>query len=308
MKHGKRVKYAGGMKYDRGAANVIANVCIILFLTLYGLSILFPFYNMLILSVASFDDAVRQTFSLIPTSFTLDNYKQIFQDAQLIRAITISTYNVLFGTSLALVMTIFASYVLSRRSLPGRKALFYFVIFTMFFSAGLIPWYLTLVHYGFVNSFWVMTIPNALSVFNMILMRNYFMSLPDSLEEAAKIDGAGEFTIMWRIIVPLSKPILATVALFYAVAFWNEWWTAMLLIQDRTLIPLALLLRRLVIENVVAFGDAMGQAARGTGQGPIHSRALEMATVTVATIPILIVYPFLQRYFTKGIMLGAIKA
>jgi len=263
---------------------------------------------MLVLSVASFEDATRQTFTLLPTSFTLDNYAQIFRDAQLMSAIQISIFNVLLGTSMAMIMTIFAAYVLSRNSLPGRKILFYFVIFTMFFSAGLIPWYLVMVSLGFLNSFWVMTVPNMLSVFNMILMRNYFLSLPDSLEEAAKIDGAGEFTIMWKIYVPLSKPILATVALFYAVAFWNEWWTAMLLIQDRALIPLALLLRRLVIENAVAFGDAMGQAARGTGQGPIHSRALEMATVTVATIPILIVYPFLQRYFTKGIMLGAIKA
>jgi len=263
---------------------------------------------MLLLSFASFADATRQTFSLIPSSFTLENYQQIFSDVQLLNSITISTYNVLFGTTLAMIMTIFASYVLSRRTLPGRKILFYFVIFTMFFSAGLIPWYLAMVNYGFVNSFWVMTIPNALSVFNMILMRNYFLSLPDSLEEAAKIDGAGEFIIMWKIYVPLSKPILATVALFYAVGFWNEWWSAMLFIQDRTLIPLALFLRRLVIENAVAFGDAMGHAARAQGQGPIHSRALEMATVTVATVPILLVYPFLQRYFTKGIMLGAIKA
>ena len=296
------------MKHDRGAANTIANICLFVFLTLYGLTILLPFYNMLVMSVASFDDATRQTFSLIPTSFTLTNYKHIFTDAQLMNSITISTYNVLLGTAAAMLMTIFAAYVLSRRTLPGRKLLFYFVIFTMFFSAGLIPWYLSMVRYGFVNNFFVMTIPNVLSVFNMILMRNYFMSLPDSLEEAAKIDGAGEFTIMWKIYVPLSKPILATVALFYAVGFWNEWWTAMLFIQDRNLIPLALFLRRLVIENAVAFGDAMGHAARATGQGPMHSRALEMATVTVATVPILIVYPFLQRYFTKGIMLGAIKA
>jgi len=185
--------------------------------------------------------------------------------------------------------------------------MFYFVIFTMYFSGGLIPWYMVLRDLGFVNSIWVMTVPGILSVFNMILMRNYFLSLPDSLEESAKLDGAGEFTIMWRIIVPLSAPIMATVALFYAVGFWNEWWNAMLFIMDTRMIPLALLLRRLVIENSVEFGDPMGFAAR-MGVQRLSTRSLQLAAVTVATVPILCVYPFLQRYFTKGIMLGAIKA
>ena len=296
------------MKRDSSIGNTIADVAIYSFLGLLALSIIFPFYNMVLLSFSSFEDAVRTGFMLIPRSLTIENYQRIFSDAQVISAILISVRNVIFGVAMAMVLTIFASYVLSRRNMPGRKILFYFVIFTMFFNAGLIPWYLVMVNYGFVNNIWVMTVPNALSVFNMILMRNYFLSLPDSLDESARLDGAGEFIIMWRIIVPLSKPILATVALFYAVSFWNEWWNAMLFIQDRRMTPLALLLRRLVIENTIAFGDAMGHAARATAQGPVHSRSLEMATVTVATVPILLVYPFLQRYFTKGIMLGAIKA
>ncbi|MCL2572712.1 MAG: carbohydrate ABC transporter permease [Defluviitaleaceae bacterium] len=296
------------MSKDRSIGNTIADITIYTVLGLLALSIIFPFYNMLILSFSTFEDAARAGFMLFPRALTLENYQRIFSDAQLISAIIVSVRNVLFGVAMAMVMTVFASYVLSRRNLPGRKILFYFVIFTMFFSAGLIPWYLVMVNLGFVNNIWVMTVPNALSVFNMILMRNYFMSLPDSLDESARLDGAGEFIIMWRIIVPLSKPIMATVALFYAVGFWNEWWNAMLFLQDRSMTPLALLLRRLVIENTVAFGDVMGHAARATAQGPVHSRSLELATVTVATVPILLVYPFLQRYFTKGIMLGAIKA
>ena len=184
--------------------------------------------------------------------------------------------------------------------------MFYFIIFTMYFGAGLIPWYMVLRSLGFVNNIWVMTIPNALSAFNMILMRNYFLSLPDSLEESARLDGAGEFVIMWRILVPLSKPIMATVSLFYAVGFWNEWWNAMLFLQDSKLHPLALFLRRLIIDSSVSFGDPMGLAARAAN--PINSRALQMATVMVATFPILCVYPFLQKHFAKGIMLGAIKA
>ncbi|MCL2362595.1 MAG: carbohydrate ABC transporter permease [Defluviitaleaceae bacterium] len=296
------------MKQDKSFGNSLANFIIYSFLILFGISILFPFYNMVLLSFASFEDSMRQGLYLWPHSFTFDNYRRVFMDAQVMSSIRVATLNVLFGTSLAMVLTIFASYVLSRKNLPGRRGMFYFIIFTMYFSAGLIPWFMVLRALGFVDSFWVMTVPNAMSVFNMILMRNYFLSLPDSLEESARLDGAGEFVIMWRIIVPLSAPIMATVALFYAVGFWNQWWNAMLFIQDVNLIPLALLLRRLVIDNSIQFGDAMGVAQLAQEGIRVHSRALELATVTVATIPILCVYPFLQKYFTKGIMLGAIKA
>jgi len=288
---------------------VIANIALYTFLLLFALSILFPFYNMMILSVASFEHAAQTGFYLVPRSFTMANYQRIFNDRAIINAILISLRNVITGTAMAMVMTVFASYVLSKKNLPGRRMLFYFVIFTMYFSGGLIPWFMVLRSMGFVNNVWVMTVPSMMSAFNMILMRNYFMSLPDSLEESAKLDGAGEFTIMWRIIVPLSAPIMATVALFYAVAFWNQWWNAMLFIQDTNLTPLALLLRRLVIENSVDFGaDPAGIAMIAGGAGQVHNRALEMATVAVATVPILCVYPFLQKYFTAGIMLGAIKA
>ena len=289
-------------------SNKIANIIIYIFLGLLALTILFPFYNMLILSFASYAHAARGGFYLFPQSFSLVNYQRIFADRIIVDAIFISVRNVVTGTAMAMIMTVFASYVLSKRNLPGRRLLFYFVIFTMYFSGGLIPWFMVLRSLGFVNNVWVMTVPSILSTFNMILMRNYFMSLPDSLEESAKLDGAGEFTIMWRIIVPLSAPIMATVALFYAVAFWNEWWNAMLFIQETRLTPLALLLRRLVIENSIDFGDPAGIAVRARGLGQIHSRSLEMATVAVATVPILCVYPFLQKYFTAGIMLGAIKA
>ena len=295
------------LKNKRTVSGTIANIFIFTFLAMFTIAIIFPFYNMLILSVAAYEDAASQGFYFIPRSFTLDNYRRIFADDQLIRSILISTRNVITGTAMSLVITVFTSYALSRKNVPGRRYMFYFVIFTMYFSGGLIPWYMVLRDLGFVNSIWVMTVPGILSVFNMILMRNYFLSLPDSLEESAKLDGAGEFTIMWRIIVPLSAPIMATVALFYAVGFWNEWWNAMLFIMDTRMIPLALLLRRLVIENSVEFGDPMGFAAR-MGVQRLSTRSLQLAAVTVATVPILCVYPFLQRYFTKGIMLGAIKA
>ena len=284
---------------------VISQTLIYFVLILFAVSVSFPVYNMIILSFASFKHASGQGLYLIPLSFTLSNYQHIFKDAQLMNSIGVAVWNTVFGVGMAMFMTVIASYVLSRKNLPGRPFMFYFVIFTMFFGAGLIPWYMVLRSLGFVNNIWVMTIPNALSVFNMILMRNYFLSLPDSLEESAKLDGAGEFVIMWRILVPIAKPIMVTVGLFYAVGFWNEWWNAMLFLQNSRLHPLALFLRRLLIENSVTFGDPLGLAARAAAPFP---RSLQMATVMVATVPIMCVYPFLQKHFTKGIMLGAVKA
>ena len=299
VKRKKRVK--------RDLSSVIADVCIYSFLAIFSLLILFPFYNMILISFADHANVVRSVFYFYPRSFTLESYIRIFSDQQLVSAVLISVRNVIKGTVMSLIITTFAAYALSRRNVPFGRAMFYFCIFTMYFSGGLIPWFLVLQSLGFVDSIWVMTVPSILSTFNMILMRNYFLSLPDSLEESARLDGAGEFTIMWRIIVPLSAPIMATVALFYAVAFWNEWWNAMIFIQDNRLVPLALLLRRIVIENSVELGDAMANAMRAN-LVMVHGRSVQMAAVTVATIPIVCIYPFLQKYFTKGIMLGAIKA
>ena len=264
------------MKQDKSVLNTIADICIYVFLFLFAASIIFPFYNMLVISFATFEDAASRTFTLVPASFTLENYRRIFTDDQVLSSIWVSTRNVVFGTSMAMFMTILTSYALSRNNVPGRRGMFLFIIFTMYFSAGLIPWYLVLLNLGFVNNFWVMTVPNALSVFNVILMRNYFFSLPSSLEESARIDGAGEFTIMFRIIVPISTPIIATIALFYAVAFWNEWFNAMLFLQNPRMAPLALLLRRLVIENVIEFGDVMAGIHRPV---LVHNRALQLATL-----------------------------
>ena len=291
----------------RGFGDKIADACIYAFLSLMALSIVFPFYNMILISFAEYEHVTKSVFYLYPKSFTLENYMRIFTDSKLINSVTISVRNVLTGTAMSLIITVLAAYTLSRRNVPFRRAMFYLCIFTMYFSGGMIPWYLVLKYYGFVDSVWVMTVPGMLSTFNMILVRNYFLSLPESMEESARLDGAGEFIIMWRIIVPLSAPIMATVALFYAVGFWNEWWNAMLFIQNTKLIPLALLLRKLIIENSLEMGDAMANSMR-SNVVRVHGRSLQLATVTVATVPILCVYPFLQKYFTKGIMLGSIKA
>jgi putative aldouronate transport system permease protein len=175
---------------NEGVGSKIADICIYIFISLFGLSILFPFYNMILISFAEYGDVIRSSFYLYPKSFTMENYNRIFSDTKLVDSIFVSVRNVITGTAMSLAVTVFASYALSRRNVPFRRGMFYICIFTMYFSGGLIPWYLVLKEMGFVDSIWVMTVPSMLSTFNMILVRNYFLSLPESLEESARLDGA----------------------------------------------------------------------------------------------------------------------
>jgi putative aldouronate transport system permease protein len=224
-----------------------------------------------------------------------------------INSVGISSFVTLVGTALSLLVTTMGAYALSRKDLPFRKFLFYFIVITMYFGGGLIPWYLVMKALGFVDSVWVMIVPPLVNTFWLILMRNYFETIPEDLEASAKIDGANDAQILFRIMIPLASPIIATIALFYAVARWNDWWLAMIFIQTPSKVPLTLILRRMVVDATIDLGNAMMNAMRDA-HIQVHSRSLQMATVTLTTIPILLVYPFLQRYFTKGIMLGAIKA
>ena len=293
------------MKHTRGFGNFIANVLIYLFLIILCLVILIPFYNMILYSVMPYKEAVNSTFSLVPRGFSLNNYKVIFRDDRLVRAMLISVFNVLAGTAMSIAMTTMGAYALSR-NIPFRRFLFYICIFTMYFSAGIIPWYLHMKNLGLIDNIFAMTVPSMVSTFNLILMRNYFTSIPADMEESARIDGASDFTIMIRIFVPLAKPIMATIGLFYAVWFWNDWWYPLMLIPGRELMPLPLLLRKLVIENSVKMIEPM--SVGGNDYLKTATRGVQMAVIAVATLPILCVYPFIQKHFTKGIMLGAIKA
>ncbi len=286
----------------------IYDIIIITVLTLLMLIAVFPFYNMLLISLAKYEDVARPTLYLWPKSITLINYQIIFSDPQLMRAFKTTFTITVFGTALSMFITTTAAYSFSQKDLPGRNVLFNLFIFTMYFGGGLIPWYLVLRDLGFIDNILVMIVPNSFSVFNMILMKNYFNTIPDSLEESAKIDGANDIRIMLQIVLPVAKPILATVALFYAVAYWNEWWLGMLFIVKNTkIVPLQLLLRRIVVEATMDLGNQMANAFRSSNI-QVYRASMQMASITVATVPILLVYPFVQKYFAKGIMLGAIKA
>ena len=292
----------------RSAASKSADVVIYLLLTFLALIMVFPFYNMLLVSFARYEHVAAGQLYLWPKAIDLTNYKIIFSDARLMRSIGVSAFNTVFGTIMAMIVTTMAGYAFSKKSLPGRSWLMTMFIITMYFGGGLIPWYLVLKDLGFIDSIFVMTVPGLLSTYNMILMRNYFGTIPESLPESARIDGAHEFRILIQIIIPLAAPIIATISLFYAVGFWNEWWNAMLFLAKRDdLYPLQLLLRKIVIESTLDLGNEMANEFKNANIN-VYGVGMQMASVTVATIPIMCVYPFVQKYFASGIMLGAVKS
>lgn len=277
-------------------------------LTLLALLMVFPFYNMLLISFAEYRDVAAGQLYLWPRSMTWQNYQIIFSDAKLGSAFRTSGFNTVFGTALSMIVTTSAGYAFSKKSMPGRSPLLLVFVVTMYFGGGLIPWYLILKDLGFIDNILVMTVPGCLSVYNMILMKNYFGTIPESLTESARIDGANELRTMVQIVIPCAAPIMATISLFYAVGFWNEWWSAMIFVQQKaSIMPLQLLLRKIVIESTLDLGSDMANSFKNANM-PVYKVGMQMASVTVATVPILLVYPFVQKYFAKGIMLGAIKS
>ncbi|MDF2922227.1 MAG: YtcP3 [Paenibacillaceae bacterium] len=240
---------------------------------------------------------------IFPRIWDLEAYKFIFREAVTIKSsyfITIS--RTVVGTACNILFTSVLAYVLSKRSYPLRNMITTLVLFTMWFGGGLIPTFLLYKSLGLVNNFWVYILPGLISPWNLLLLRNFFMQIPDSLEEAAKIDGASELTIFFRIIIPLSMAAIATISLFYAVSHWNSWFDSLIFINDKKMWTLQLLLRE-IIRNA-NMSDLMDTDSI-TSLPPTES--VKMATVVVATLPILMVYPFLQKYFVKGVMVGSLK-
>ena len=203
-----------------------------------------------------------------------------------------------------MIFSVTAAYVLSKKRLMGRRFFLSAILFTMLFSDGLIPTYLVICDLGLYNSVWSMILPTLISTYYLIIMKNYFASLPPSLEEAARIDGANEFTILTRIYVPISKPFMATFALFYAVERWNCWWEAFLYINDKNIKPLQIYLR----DILVSFNTQLGSQAQNMLSGDkVFVQSVQMAAIVVTMVPILCLYPFLQKYFVKGVMIGSVK-
>lgn len=265
----------------------------------------FPFYYMIIVSFANYEAVQSQALYWYPTVFDTSWYKMIFQNRFFWASIKTTVFVTVVTTILGVIICVAAAYPLSKTHLPGRRFMFNFIIFTMFFGGGMIPFYITCVQLGLRDSVWVMIWPSLVGAFDIVLIKNFFQDLPESIEESAKVDGANDLVILFKIVLPMSTPIIATIALFIAVGKWNDWYTAMLLIRDKMKYPLQLLLREMILDTTA---NLQGMAAQiASNEKPTYQLGLKMATVAVATIPIFCVYPFVQKYFTKGILLGGVK-
>lgn len=278
----------------------------IVFFIILGIIMIFPFWNVFVTSIVTEGEFYSTPFILWPKEVTFRWYEFIFANDKLITSFFVTVFVTVVGTIYSLFLTTTLAYGLSKKSLPGRNFFLTMIIITMFFDGGLIPYYMLIRNLGFVNKIWVMIIPTGVNVWYFTLIKSFFNQIPVSLEESAKIDGASELRIFRSIILPLSKPTLATFALFYGVAYWNLWYPAMLYITDQKLFPLQLILRRIIVQSdkPASFLQAYSQTA---GTTVIFEEGVKMATVMVATLPIVLVYPFLQKYFVKGIMLGSVK-
>ena len=274
-----------------------------LLLALLAFVCLYPFLNVLAYSVSGYNAVLSNRVTVYPIDFTLEAYRQILGRTQIWMAMRTTVLITLVGTLLSLVLTVFAAYALSRQDLPGRKVFTVIILFTMYFGGGMIPTFLVVKGVGLYDMLGALFIPQSINVFNFIVMRTFFRNLPESLEEAARIDGASHMQSLVKIILPLSLPILATIGLFYAVGYWNSYFDALLYIQSPEKYTLQLRLRGLL------FGEELnnsGANLEGIGT-QVMTQSFKMATVAVSTIPILIVYPWLQKYFVKGVMIGSVK-
>ena len=264
-----------------------------------------PFLNVIAISLSSKSAILRGEVNFWPVEFNLDAYQVIFRDKSMTWALLYSVMLTVGYTVMAMILTILLAYPLSRQRLKGKKFFTLMVMFTMYFSGGLIPTYLTIKDLGMINTVWSLILPGVISTYNMVIMKNFFLGLPRELEEAANIDGANDFQILWRIILPLSLPSIATLSLFYAVGKWNSFSDALYYVQDRALQPLQLKLYYIIKGTTsVEISMVEGNAA---DVGNKVSESIESACIMFATLPILIVYPFVQKYFVQGVMIGSVK-
>jgi putative aldouronate transport system permease protein len=263
---------------------------------------LFPFVYVALSSVTPMSEAAYISSHILyfPREIDFGAYSMIFETDVILQAYKVSLFVTIVGTLLSVFITILTAYPLSRKMLPGKKALMFFITFTMLFSGGMIPSYLVVKSLKLLDTVWALIIPGLISAFNVIIMKNYFMTIPDSLDESAKIDGANDFTVLFRIIIPLSMPIIATITLFNAVGYWNSFFNAVLYINDHRLYPLQVVLRQVLF-------NASADQVLNIEVSKSSSMAVRSATIMVTTLPILLVYPFIQKHFTQGILLGSVK-
>lgn len=271
-----------------------------LILSLVGIVTLYPLLNVLAISMSSYTGYLNNPAMILPVDFNLDAYRSILSTPLILSSYKNTIVVTLIGTVLNVVLTVITAYPLAKDKVRGSRVLLFGIVFTMMFSGGIIPNFLVVRSLGLINSLWALVFPCAMTTTNFIIVKNFFEGIPDSIEDSAKIDGAGSFRILWSIVVPLSTPVLATVTLFYAVANWNRLFDAVMYINSRSRWTLSVLLKEIITENSDLLADP-------SVINQILPKTMQCATIVVTILPIMLIYPFLQRYFMKGIMLGAVK-
>ena len=293
-------------KITRTPGEWVLDIVKVVFLAFVVVVTVYPFWNIFIISINDATDAIRGGLYFLPRKLSLSSYAEILGRSTFLASIKVSVGRTLIGTPIAVLVTAMLAYPLSRKDLVGRKFWNLLFVFTMYFGGGLVPYYMVLKGIHMLNTFWVFIFPMMMSVYNMILIRSYIESMPDSLFEAAKIDGANDLVVFVKMVIPLSKPILKTVALFVAINQWNSWFDAYLYTSDQALKPMQSILVEIL--NQYQTGASTSQAMSNAKAGvTVTPDSIRMAATMVATLPIIMVYPFVQKYFVKGVMVGSVK-
>ena len=275
-----------------------------LFLTLLTLTTLFPLVNIIAMSLSSNRAIISGEVTFFPVEFNVEAYRNVISNGQIFPAMKNTVVVTVVGTLLCMFFTICASYALSKKELPFKKAITGYILFTMLFNGGMIPSFLLINKLHLINSFWAIWLSGLVSVYNMIVMKTFFQGIPQSLEESAEIDGAGVIRVLFKIVLPLSKPIIATIGLFYAVAFWNNYMDALIYLSKPEKYTLMVKLKQMLM----IVSDEMKKSGMGTNETEqLTPETIKATSIVIATVPIMCVYPFLQKYFVKGVMIGSVK-
>ncbi|MEF2965449.1 carbohydrate ABC transporter permease [Paenibacillus sp. M1] len=290
------------MVEDRSISGRIYAAINFTLLAVIALITVLPFVHVVAGSFTTSAELAAHKFVLIPRIWSWEAYKFIFSTNTIFRAMGVSIGVTLIGTLFSMLITSLMAYGLARRDLDGRNVINFLVVFTMLFNGGMIPTFLVVKEMGLIDTYAALILPSAISAFNMIILRNFFQNIPEGLEESAKIDGCSDFGILFKIVLPLSMPAIATISLFYAVTYWNTYMSAILYLDDSAKWPIQVLLRQIVV-----LASGMDHSATLDGTVPPPDQTIKMAVIVVATLPILMVYPFLQKHFAKGAMLGSMK-
>lgn len=289
----------------RSASDRVVDWFLYVFLTLIGIVTVFPLYYVVVMSLTPLEEVIRQGgFVVLPSRISFEAYEFIFSSQRIPRAFLVTVFITVSGTALNLLFTTMLAYPLSKPFIPGRNAVLFMVVFTMLFTGGMIPLYILVSSLNLIDTYWALLLPGLISAFNLLVMKTYFEGLPGELEEAARVDGCGEIRTLVSIVLPLSMPIMATLGLFYGVQHWNGYFYAIMFINDKEMMPIQVVLRRMIEAANVS---SELEAANPVQIQELPPATIKMAAIVVAIIPIIAVYPFLQKHFIKGFLLGSIK-